>query len=153
MYQELWNQGIGTTCTDLYIAWSYYYDAMNNFKQAEAVFRKGLDACAQPYDELVQAHQNFSLSMSQRLLYDDEASKAQFMSAMEEKRNALTSLKAHKKKYVGSIRTGGVVKSERPGIVNQENIYGNKGASAASNSKVLVHEDDHVSAHKKSLKF
>lgn len=143
MYQELWNQGIGTTCADLYIAWSYYYDALNNFKQTEAIFRKGFDAHAQPYDELVQAHQSFNVSMSQRLLYDDEVSKAQFLSVMEEKRNALTSLKAHRKKFVGSVRTGGVVKSERPGIVNQENISENK--AAASNSKVFVHEDEHVS--------
>lgn len=141
MYQELYNQGIGTTCADLYIAWSYYYDAINNFKQTEAVFRKGLDACAQPYDELVQAHQSFSVSMSHRLLYDDETSKRQFMSDMEEKRHALTSLRGHKKKLIGSIRTGGVVKSEKPGIVNQENVPRN---AQQSTSQFAVHEDDQV---------
>jgi checkpoint serine/threonine-protein kinase len=161
MYQELYKLGIGTTCADLYIAWSYYYDAINNFKETEAVFRRGneisaskhvnfsncssvvgLDAFAQPYDELVQAHQNFSLSMSKRLLYDDELSKRQFQSDMEEKRQALTSLRGHKKKYVGSLRTGSVVKSENPGVVNQENIPRN---AQQGTSQFAVLEDDRVS--------
>lgn len=128
-------------CADLYIAWSYYYDAMNNFKQTEAIFRKGFDASAQPYDELVQAHQSFSLSMSQRILYNDEDSKAKFLSDLEEKRNALTSLKAHKRKFVGSLRTGGAVKSIRPGIVNQENVPANRGNAPII---VAVHEDELV---------
>jgi hypothetical protein len=112
--------------SDLYIAWAYYFDIMDNFKQAESVFRKGLDAGAQPYDELVQAHKSFSFSISQRIIYNDEESKEQWRSTMAEQRNALTSLRAHKKKHVGSIRTGGVVKSYTPGNVNQYLLTDNK---------------------------
>lgn len=120
---------------DLYIAWSYYFDAKNDFQQAEAVFRKGLDAKAQPFEELTQAHTAFSLSMSRRLLYNDESSQEKFRTTMEEKRSALTSLRAYKKKYVGSSRTGIAVRHENPGTVNQENL------EPALNTKVEVHED------------
>lgn len=109
-------------CADLYIAWSYYFDAMNNYKEVEAIFRKGIDAGAQPLEELANAHQAFSLSMSRRVLYDDETSQQQFQASMAEKRSALTSLRAHKKKFVGSLRTGIVVKDDSPGIVMQENV-------------------------------
>lgn len=54
---------------------------------------------------------------------------------MDEKRSALTSLRAHKKKYVGSVRTGIAVRHENPGVVNQENFV------PATNTKVEVHED------------
>lgn len=121
MYQELYSQGVGTMCADLYIAWSFFYDAQNVYKEVEAVFQKGFGACAQPYDELVQAHNSFSISMSRRMLYSDEQSKKQFLSTLEEKRNALTSLKIHKK-MVGSLRTGDAIKSSNPGIINQENL-------------------------------
>ena len=137
MYHELWKQGIGTMVADMYIAWAYYYDLLDNFKQAEAVFRKGLDCGAQPFDELVQAHNSFKTSISQRMLFDED-SKISFMSNMQEKRSALTSLKAHKQKFVGSQRTGEVVKSYLPGIVNQENVPGNARGNQAS---IQIHKD------------
>lgn len=134
MYQELYTQGVGTMCADLYIAWSFFYDAQNVYKEVEAVFQKGFGACAQPYDELVQAHNSFSISMSRRMLYSDEQSKKQFLTTLEEKRNALTSLKIHKK-MVGSIRTGHAVKNLNPGTVNQENL------PAGGNTRLMVYDD------------
>nr|XP_029719042.1 uncharacterized protein LOC109406321 [Aedes albopictus] len=122
LYQELYERGIGTLCAELYIGWAYYYDAEDNFSQTEAVFQKGFDAGATPREDLEQAHRQFGFSMSQRLLHKDESSKMTFKSSLAERRNALTSLKAHKKRHVGSIRTGLAVKSHNPGIVNQENI-------------------------------
>lgn len=135
MYLELWKQGIGTMVADMYIAWAYYYDILDNFKQAESVFRKGLDCGAQPFDELAQAHHLFKSSIAQRVLFDEE-SKQNFMSNMEEKRSALTSLKAHKQKFVGSQRTGEVVKSYLPGVVNQENI-----SVKGNQASIQVHQD------------
>lgn len=122
LYQELYDRGIGTMCAELYIGWAYYYDAEDNFAQAESVFRKGLDARASPREDIEQAHRQFGFSMSQRLLHKDESSKMSFKSTLAERRNALTSLKAHKKRHVGSIRTGLAVKDSNPGIVDQENI-------------------------------
>lgn len=122
---------------DLYIAWSYYFDAVNDFKQVEAIFRKGFDAGAQPFEELTQAHQIFSISMSQRMLYDDESSKQQFQASMLERRNALTSLRAHNKKFVGSIRTGNAVICENPGIVSSD-LSMPKDVS----KPILVHSDE-----------
>lgn len=126
---------MGTLVADLYIAWSYYSDALNNYKQVEAIFQKGIDARAQPTEELEQAHQAFRMSMSRRLLYDDESSKQEFKATMEEKRSALTSLRAHKKKHVPSVRTGIAVRHENPGVVLQENV------ASSSNAHLQVHED------------
>lgn len=137
LYNQLYMNGIGTMVADLYIAWSYYYDAADDFKQTETIFRRGLDAGAQPYNELVQAHQNFSVSMSQRIIYNDEESKKKFQVTMEEKRGALTMLRAHKKKTVGSIRTGFNVLNENPGR------YESSGENEAkSQVPVMIHEDD-----------
>ena len=74
--------------------------------------------------------------MSKRMLYDDEGSKQQFQVTMEEKRSALTSLKAHRKKYVGSVRSGIAVRDANPGTINQENV-----ASTANAKALEVHED------------
>lgn len=74
--------------------------------------------------------------MSRRLLYDDENSKLEFKATMEKKRSALTSLRAHKKKHVPSIRTGIAVRNENPGIVPQENV------ASSSNAPLQVHEDE-----------
>ena len=102
---------------DLYIAWSYYYDAVNDYKKAEAIFQKGFGAGAQPYDELAQAHQTFSASVTHRLLNDDDFSMKKFQATMDEKRSALTTLRAYNKKFVGSIRLGSAIVSENPGRV------------------------------------
>lgn len=121
---------------DLYICWAHYYDFCDNFEKAESVYRKGLDARAQPLDSLEQAHKQFGFSMSQRLLYKDDVRRQEFRSSMEEKRLALTSLRAHKHKHVGSIRTGSAVKSHKPGRVQQPG-----GSGLSENRQVKVFDD------------
>ena len=138
-------------CAELYIAWAYYYDIADNFPKTEEIFRKGLDAHAQPHEELEQAHKHFCVSMSQRMLYKDENSKLKFLESMEEKRNALTSLKAHKKKHVGSIRTGAAVKSHMPGVVNQENVQPNFNGNPKNTpiaSQILI---DNATSHSSTV--
>lgn len=130
-YKLLYEKGIGTLVADLYIAWSYYYDALNNYKEVEAIFLKGFDAGAQPMEDLTQAREAFRHSMLQR--ERDEASKQNFQEQMEERRSALTSLRAYKHKYVGSLRTGFAVRHENPGIVLQEPLK-------VAKSSVQVHE-------------
>lgn len=122
---------------DLYLCWAHYYDYCDNFEKAEAVYRKGIDARAQPIEALEQAHRQFGFSMSQRILYKDETARQQFRSSMEEQRLALTSLRAHKHRHVGSIRTGAAVRSHNPGRVEQ-----NASSSRQSNRRVQVFEDE-----------
>ncbi|XP_053669817.1 uncharacterized protein LOC128720188 [Anopheles nili] len=138
LYNELYLRGVGTLCSELYIAWAYYYDAVDNFAKTEDVFQKGLRAGAEPKADLEQAHTTFGFSMSQRLLHKDESSKLKFQTILGERRNALTSLKASRKKHVGSIRTGLAVKSYQPGRVNQENVE--PGTNAPTSS--IVFSDD-----------
>lgn len=121
---------------DLYLCWAHYYDYLDNFEKAESVYRKGLDARAQPIELIEQAHRQFGFSMSQRILYKDESTQREFRSSMEEQRLALTSLRAHKHRHVGSIRTGSAVKSHNPGRVDQHGS-----SSRQSNRKVQVFED------------
>ena len=143
LYNELYLRGVGTLCAELYIAWAYYYDAVDNFAKTEEVFQKGLRAGAEPKAELEQAHKLFGFSMSQRLLHKDECSKLKFQTSLNERRNALTSLRTSRKKHVGSIRTGLAVKSYQPGTVNQENVPRNV---ATGSSNAIVFTDDAVSA-------
>ncbi|XP_050079992.1 uncharacterized protein LOC126567754 [Anopheles maculipalpis] len=131
LYNELYNRGVGTLCAELYIAWAYYYDAVDNFAKTEDVFQKGMRAGAEPKADLEQAHRMFGFSMSQRLLYKDECSKLKFQSSLVERRTALTSLRTTRKRHVGSIRTGLAVKSSQPGLVNQENLTKNNIATGA----------------------
>lgn len=134
-YQEMYNQGIGTMVADFYIGWAYYYDAIDNFKKTDEIYRKGLDARAQPLDELDHAHKQFGFTMSQRILHkDDPDNQEEFRSSLEERRKALTSLRTHRRGQVGTIRTGEVIRSHNPGIVNQENLPRNtRGANVAVN--------------------
>lgn len=103
---------------DLYLCWAHYHDYCDNFEKAENVYRKGLDARAQPIEQLEQAHRQFGFSMSQRILHKDEDSRQQFRSTMDEQRMALTSLRAYKHKHVGSIRTGAAIRHHNPGKFN-----------------------------------
>lgn len=135
-YEQLYNNGIGTMVADLYLCWAHYYDCCDNFEKAESVYRKGLDARAQPIDLIEQAHKHFGFLMSQRLLYKDESTQRQFRSSMEEQRLALTSLRAHRHRHVGSIRTGSAIKSLQPGRVEQHDS-----TMRQSNRKVQVFED------------
>ncbi|EAA05275.4 AGAP011124-PA [Anopheles gambiae str. PEST] len=143
LYNELYLRGVGTLCAELYIAWAYYYDAVDNFAKTEEVFQKGLRAGAEPKAELEQAHKLFGFSMSQRLLHKDECSKLKFQTSLNERRSALTSLRTSRKKHVGSIRTGLAVKSYQPGTVNQENVPRN---IATGSSNAIVFTDDAASA-------
>lgn len=126
IYQQLYNHGIGTMVSDFYICWAYYYDLMDNFNKANEIFVKGIDARAQPIEELHQAQKTFSLTIPARLLSRDEDDKLKFLSAMEEKRQALTSLRAHKHTHVGSLRTGNVIKSSKPGKLSSSSKSSNK---------------------------
>lgn len=128
---------------DLYLCWAHYYDYCDNFEKAEAVYRKGLDARAQPIEKLEQAHHQFRISMSDRILYKDESTQMkEIRSTMDEQRLALTSLRAHKHRHVGSIRTGSAVKSYNPGRVSQHG----SSSRQKENRKVQVFEDDGESA-------
>lgn len=133
-YEQLYNNGIGTMVADLYLCWAHYYDYCDNFEKAEGVYRKGLDARAQPIELIEQAHRQFGFLMSQRLLYKDETTQRQFRTSMDEQRVALTSLRRHR--HVGSIRTGSAVKSHEPGRVEQHTSL-----LRQSNRKVQVFED------------
>lgn len=128
---------------DLYICWAYYYDIANNFERANAVYRMGLDARAEPFDHLEQAHQQFGFSMSQRLLNKDDNFNKDFRASMEERRIALTSLRSHRHKHVGSIRTGRAIKSHDPGRVQQHSAN----SASSSNTKIKVFEENSANDH------
>lgn len=134
----LYNHGIGTMVADLYVCWAHYYDYCDNFAKTESVFQKGKNARAQPMELLEQAHKQFGFSMSQRILYKDESSRKKFQSNMDEQRMALTSLRAHKHRHVGSVRTGNAIKSHNPGRVEQA------GKHAGSNKVVRVFHDENA---------
>lgn len=57
LYQLLHTQGIGISCADFYRSWAFEYQAVNDWKQADQIFKKGLSKMAQPVQDLEAAHQ------------------------------------------------------------------------------------------------
>lgn len=125
---------------DFYIFWAYLYDVADNFEKAEYVFQKGRDAKAEPREALELAHNQFGFSMSQRLLHKDKYREG-FMSTMEQRRNALTSLRTHRGHQVGSVRIGSAIKSHAPGRVDQHHRPGLGNQASISNERVSVFVD------------
>ncbi|XP_053603398.1 uncharacterized protein LOC128671163 isoform X2 [Plodia interpunctella] len=147
IYQRLYNTGIGVECSEFYRAWACYCEESGDYKKANQVYMLGLQAKAQPLDELEQAHMNFQLFFAQRMLHDDSPTKRKAASALAETRMALTSLKSFKRRNIASVpvqRVGENVRSTVPGIVRQQH-YDNRMPN--SNVMVNVFEDAPSTSH------
>lgn len=57
LYQLLHNNGIGTRVADMYRAWAFELEQIEDDKRADEVYLMGLAVRAEPYDELSHAHQ------------------------------------------------------------------------------------------------
>lgn len=60
-------KGLCNGCADLYKAWAYYHEAAGDFRSANLVFEYGRRALAQPYEELIDAHQNLYIAAGQHV--------------------------------------------------------------------------------------
>lgn len=49
-------QGIGVRQASFYIAWSEEYENQGNCREADQIYQKGLQACAEPHEKLLQFH-------------------------------------------------------------------------------------------------
>lgn len=56
LYQLLYNNGIGTMIADLYCAWAFELEQVQDFKKADEVYLIGLQCRAEPREELEFAH-------------------------------------------------------------------------------------------------
>ncbi|XP_068631003.1 uncharacterized protein BubR1 isoform X2 [Battus philenor] len=149
IYQRLYNTGIGVECSEFYRAWACYCEESGDYKKANQVYMLGLQAKAQPLDELEQAHMNFQLFFAQRMLHDDSPTKRKAASALAETRMALTSLKTFKRRNIANVpvqRIGENVRSVLPGMVRQQS--GNPDRRLPnSNFLVNVYEDTPSTSH------
>lgn len=122
IYQRLHSTGIGVECSEFYRAWACYCEESGDYKRANQIYMLGLEAKAQPLDELEQAHMNFQLFFAQRMLHDDSPTKRKAASALAETRMALTSLKSFKRRNIANVpvqRVGDSIRSTAPGLVRQ----------------------------------
>ncbi|KAL4716638.1 hypothetical protein ACJJTC_008273 [Scirpophaga incertulas] len=149
IYQRLYNTGIGIECSEFYRAWACYCEESGDYKKANQVYMLGLQAKAQPLDELEQAHMNFQLFFAQRMLHDDSPTKRKAASALAETRMALTSLRSFKRRNIANVpvhRIGDNIKSSVPGVVRQQaSNYDNRMPN--SNLMVNVFEDAPSTSH------
>lgn len=67
LYHMMHAQGLCIGCADLYKAWAYYHEAAGDYKSANAVFEYGERALAQPYEDLLVAHQNMIIAAGQHV--------------------------------------------------------------------------------------
>lgn len=56
LYQLLHNNGIGTMVADMYRAWAFELEQIEDYKRADEVYLMGLSALAEPQEELDYAH-------------------------------------------------------------------------------------------------
>ncbi|XP_043663490.1 uncharacterized protein LOC122626937 isoform X2 [Vespula pensylvanica] len=136
LYQLLYNNGIGTMVADMYRAWAFELEQIEDYKQADEIYLLGLRARAEPLDELDYAHKNFQLAVARKTLgrIDDRGDASIF-----EQRQAFSSLKAIKAgKRVGTIRTGHRVRDYFPGSIPQVTTMQN----TRPNSRVQIYQDD-----------
>ncbi|XP_017888185.1 uncharacterized protein LOC108629820 isoform X2 [Ceratina calcarata] len=135
LYQLLHNNGIGTMVADMYRAWAFELEQVEDYKRADEVYLMGLSALAEPREELDYAHKNFQLAVARKTLgrADDRTEVSLF-----EQRQAFSSLKAIKAgRRVGSVRTGHRVREHFPGTVPQNPTMHNR-----PNSRVQIYQDD-----------
>lgn len=137
LYQLLHNNGIGTMVADMYRAWAFELEQIEDYKRADEVYLMGLSALAEPQEELDYAHKNFQLAVARKTLgrTDDHNE----MSLLEQ-RQAFSSLKAIKAgKRVGSMRTGHRVREYFPGTVPQ---ISSTMHHTRPNSRIQIYQDD-----------
>uniref|UniRef100_A0A1I8NXI7 Protein kinase domain-containing protein n=1 Tax=Stomoxys calcitrans TaxID=35570 RepID=A0A1I8NXI7_STOCA len=63
-YQVLHQRGVGKQSACFYIGWATYYESVNSFKEAEAVYNLAFQEKAQPYADLHHAHSKLMYSKS-----------------------------------------------------------------------------------------
>ncbi|KAM0732868.1 Mitotic checkpoint serine/threonine-protein kinase BUB1 [Formica fusca] len=143
LYQLLHRNGIGTRVADMYRAWAFELEQIEDDKRADEVYLMGLSVRAEPYDELSHAHQNFQFAVARKTLGRIEERNDVLLF---EQRQAFSSLKAIRAgKRVGSIRTGHRVRDYYPGVVPQISASNTK-----PNSKLQIYQDDTLGEIKSS---
>lgn len=53
----LHSNAIGTTVADMYRAWAFELEQIEDYKRADEIYLMGLSVRAEPYEELNHAHQ------------------------------------------------------------------------------------------------
>lgn len=137
LYQLLHSQGIGMTCAAFYCSWAYEFQSVNDWKQADQIFKKGLSKLAQPIQDLEAAHQQFLASyvFSHRSNNGDSPDEEENL-AHADHRLPMAALKpVGKKSAAPTVRVGSNVRSQVPGVVPA--LQGSSGRSASSSSRTF----------------
>ncbi|XP_054006125.1 uncharacterized protein LOC128891020 [Hylaeus anthracinus] len=137
LYQLLYTNGIGTMVADMYRAWAFELEQIEDYKRADKVYLMGLSAKAEPLEELDYAHKNFQLAVARKTLghSEDRSERSLF-----EQRQAFSSLRAIKAgKKVSNVRTGHRVREYYPGTVPQ---VAPAVHNAAVNHRIQIYQED-----------
>lgn len=136
-YQLLHNNGIGTMVSDMYRAWAFELEQIEDYKRADEIYLMGLTTRAEPLDELDCAHKNFQLAVARKMLGRSEDRNDL---SFTDQRQAFSSLKAIRfGKKVGSVRTGHRIHEHVPGVIPQT---GATTHGTNQNSRVQIYQDD-----------
>ncbi|CAL7946506.1 unnamed protein product [Xylocopa violacea] len=138
LYQLLHNNGIGTMVADMYRAWAFELEQIEDYKRADEIYLMGLSALAEPQDELDYAHKNFQLAVGRKML--GRADDRNEMSLLEQ-RQAFSSLRAIRAgKKVSNVRTGHRVREHYPGTIPQ--ISSTMHNSSRPNTRIQIYQDN-----------
>ncbi|XP_064100488.1 mitotic checkpoint serine/threonine-protein kinase BUB1-like [Macrobrachium nipponense] len=140
VYSALESKDLCTLLADFYINWSWELERLGNFKRADAIYQKGLEARAVPFDVLDDAHKKFQNRVA-RATVEGRPNESE-TDRGDVHRIALTALKVQGKKNkvanerVGSTVLGPAGRVSQSGPVSNAggptfNIYQDNGNSSA----------------------
>ncbi|XP_034251361.1 uncharacterized protein LOC117651430 [Thrips palmi] len=133
LYQLLHTQGIGTTCADFYCSWAFEFQSVNDWKQADQIFKKGLSKMAQPIQTLETAHQQFLASYVFSHRSNGDTPDEEENHVQTDHRLPMAALKPiGKKSAAPNVRVGSNVRSQLPGVLPA--MQGSSSRSGSSSS-------------------
>lgn len=97
IYQTLEAKGMCTGLAEFYMSWAWEIEKVGNYKRADAVYQKGLQSGAKPFDVLEDAHKKFQMRVTRSTLEGKLVETD--TSTSEAQRAALASLKPQGRKH------------------------------------------------------
>lgn len=68
LYQMIYARGLCRGCAEFYRAWAFYHEAAADYRSADEVFQLGRRELAQPFEELILAHQQLVFAAGQQVI-------------------------------------------------------------------------------------
>ncbi|XP_003962631.1 mitotic checkpoint serine/threonine-protein kinase BUB1 beta [Takifugu rubripes] len=141
IYRYMQVQGIGVRQTSFYIAWSEEYENQGNCREADLIYKKGLQACAEPHEKLLQFHKALQARVSRQVMMNLEQGDSDDEPKQTERVHLADLKYKGKKKAIKPInRTGSAIRNVAGGLQSHSaSVQGN-----ASQSRLVIFNENNA---------